>query len=120
MATSTEDCRGLTFTLDADPTKAPWYGEQLKTKFLGWKVLSTGDKAATNAAEAAVTPPAADTQGAAASALQTIAAAASAPAIQAKRPNTIKDKDIYMIVLKQNNMFIRHKIKLNISLLMIR
>jgi len=36
--------------------------------------------AAPNAAEAAVTPPAADTQGAPASALQTIAAAASAPA----------------------------------------
>ena len=53
MATSTEDCRGLTFTLDADPTKAPWYGEQLKTKFLGWKVLSTGDKANANAAESA-------------------------------------------------------------------
>jgi DNA topoisomerase-1 len=53
MATSTEDCRGLTFTLEADPTKAPWYGEQLKSKFLGWKILSTGEKAQANAAESA-------------------------------------------------------------------
>jgi len=53
MATSTEDCRGLTFVLDADPTKVPWYGEQLKTKFLGWKILSTGEKATANAAESA-------------------------------------------------------------------
>ena len=48
MAASTEDCRGLTFVLDADPEKAPWYGEQLKVKFHGWKILSTGEKAATN------------------------------------------------------------------------
>jgi chromosome segregation ATPase len=43
-------------------------------------VADTQVAAPANVAEAAVTPPAADTQGAAASALQTIAAAASAPA----------------------------------------
>lgn len=44
MAASTEDCRGLTFTLDADQTKSKWYGEQIRIKFLGWKVLSSSDK----------------------------------------------------------------------------
>lgn len=53
MSTATEDCRGLTFTLDADPAKIPWYGEQIRMKFLGWKILSTGDKAETNQKEAA-------------------------------------------------------------------
>ena len=44
MATATEDARGLTFIIDNDPSKAAWYGEQIKSKFLGWKILDSSDK----------------------------------------------------------------------------
>jgi len=44
MATATEDARGLTFVIDNDPSKAAWYGEQIKSKFLGWKILDSSDK----------------------------------------------------------------------------
>jgi DNA topoisomerase-1 len=40
MAAATDDCRALTFTIDCDETKEPWHGEQVKTKFDGWKVLN--------------------------------------------------------------------------------
>jgi DNA topoisomerase I len=50
MATATEDCRALTFTLEADETKAPWSAEQTKFKFQGWKALSATEK--TNASDA--------------------------------------------------------------------
>ena len=40
MAAATEDCRTLTFTIDADTSQTPWTGEQFKTKFQGWKVIN--------------------------------------------------------------------------------
>jgi len=53
MSDHTEDCRQLTFVLDADTTHQPWYGEQLKTKFAGWKILNQTDKTEQTQAEAA-------------------------------------------------------------------
>jgi len=46
MATATEDARALTFTIDSDPQSEPahWYGEQIKSKFLGYKMLTLTDK----------------------------------------------------------------------------
>jgi DNA topoisomerase-1 len=48
MAPSTEDCRGLTFTIDTDKEQAHWFAEQIKSKFLGYKILNTTDKTETN------------------------------------------------------------------------
>lgn len=45
MAAATEDCRSLTFAIEADPNQIPWTGEQLKSKFQGWKVLTSSAKA---------------------------------------------------------------------------
>ena len=53
MSDHTEDCRQLTFVMNADPTKQPWHGEQLKTKFAGWKILNQTDKTEQTQAEAA-------------------------------------------------------------------
>lgn len=46
MATATEDARALTFTIDSDPHEEPshWYGEQIKSRFLGYKMLTLTDK----------------------------------------------------------------------------
>jgi len=52
MATATEDCRSLTFIIDADTTQSPWLCEQLKTKFLGYKTLNNTDKQEQNQKEA--------------------------------------------------------------------
>ena len=52
MAASTEDCRALTFMIDSDPTSVPWIAEQLKVKFLGYKVLQSSEKTETNQKEA--------------------------------------------------------------------
>jgi DNA topoisomerase-1 len=51
MAAATEDCRALTFTIEADQTQTPWLGEQLKSKFQGWKVLTASAKAEEKATE---------------------------------------------------------------------
>ena len=53
MSDHTEDCRQLTFLINADQTQQPWYGEQLKTKFAGWKILNQTDKTEQTQAEAA-------------------------------------------------------------------
>ena len=42
MATSVEDVRALTFTINCDASQKPWYSEQTKTNFIGWKLLSQG------------------------------------------------------------------------------
>lgn len=44
MATAKEDVRALTFTIDSDPDQKPWFSEQSKTNFLGWKLLTQTDK----------------------------------------------------------------------------
>ena len=48
MATSTEDVRSLTFTINCDSSKKPWYSEQVKPNFLGWKLLNQGEKSEQN------------------------------------------------------------------------
>jgi DNA topoisomerase-1 len=44
MATSTEDVRVLTFTIDMDDIQKPWNSEQVKINFLGWKLLTQTEK----------------------------------------------------------------------------
>ena len=44
MAAATEDARAIAFTIDADTTQEQWYGEQIKSKFLGYKMLTFTDK----------------------------------------------------------------------------
>lgn len=54
MASATEDCRSLNFTIDADKTQTVWSAEQLKTKFLGYKVLNASEKIEANQKENAI------------------------------------------------------------------
>jgi DNA topoisomerase-1 len=44
MAASTEDARAIAFTIDTDTTQEQWYGEQIKSKFLGYKMLTISEK----------------------------------------------------------------------------
>ena len=44
MAVATEDARAIAFTIDADTTQEQWYGEQIKSKFLGYKMLTFTEK----------------------------------------------------------------------------
>jgi len=48
MATASEDVRALTFTINCDTSQKPWYSEQIKPNFLGWKLLSQGEKCEMN------------------------------------------------------------------------
>jgi len=48
MATSTEDVRMLSFIIACDQMKKLWTSEQVKSKFLGWKLLSQSEKSETN------------------------------------------------------------------------
>lgn len=48
MAPSTEDARALTFIINCDQLKKPWYGEQVKINFLGWKLLNQSEKSELN------------------------------------------------------------------------
>ena len=44
MAAATEDARSISFTINADPTSESWHGEQIKPKFLGYKMLTVSEK----------------------------------------------------------------------------
>jgi len=48
MATATEDVRALTFTINCDTSQKPWFTEQIKPNFLGWKLISQSEKGEQN------------------------------------------------------------------------